>query len=935
MKTRLLALLLLLVVVPAAFGAVTPQLEKRVRETTFEVVLKKPADGAVRYEKPLPLDLIPYQERTDLYRSVGTAFALGKNSYVTAAHVMAAAIDSQYGAPALRAPDGTVRPIADILKFSASEDFVVFSLAKDFEREPLPVNRTPHVDDVVLAVGDALGEGIVIREGLFTSETPEQQDGRWKWIRFSAAASPGNSGGPLLDAAGEIIGVVIAKSPNENLNYALPIARVLDAPAGKARWDQRVLTKLLYAQSSRTYVLKDEFALPLAWEKFVRAYEELTDRHNDAARKALLSDNASSMFPRGTGSDAILYDSNTSRREPGVVIQGEDGTWTVQSPDLTFTDLPGDGKVGVASVAGAVLLAWHRGPEATDAGVYADSKGFMDIALKALNLRRIVGTDQVRVVSLGAAVSDVKTADHYGRVWQVRVWPVPFMDLYLIAQLLPTPDGYVGVLAYAPSAVLRETKIRLALLAEQVTSAYVGTLAQWQAFLAHKELLPQCLKDVRLGSAPSGWSLHTSRFETAVPPALMKLDARSELLMNMNFLIDGGKVAWDATGAWWYRDTREEVFVGLWRQPRPPATAPAEIRDRFEDIRARRSPYDGAPVRARSDAVDVSMSLQAPGAKPGMASSDLVYGLMLRVDGHPTPEQIASDQTQVLLATHILERGGGEPVAATAPGALVPLGSYREILQAVSKGFDQAGKDVRGRHFSDDLEQYVTPLVEAAMKTPVDGAGAGELAKTLTERAAPLRAYWGIAPAIVHDRELWPAFLTHNHLPADTPHEARVLAAESAYEKAVRQGGEPTAQWTALAKDLDEAYLAERKRLANEAAHRLSSELSYRKRTSACPAPATRTSGKPAPGIGEVTTPLTEFYPKDLEREDVEGLVVLSVKVDPRGCVTEAAVAGSSGEDEFDEAALRWVETATFLPGEQHGQPVAGLTRLAVVFALQ
>jgi serine protease Do len=79
----------------------------------------------------------------------------------------------------------------------------------------------------VLAVGNAFGEGVVIRDGLYTSATDEDQDGRWKWIRFSAAASPGNSGGPLLDGDGKVIGIVIGKSPNENLNYSLPIARVL------------------------------------------------------------------------------------------------------------------------------------------------------------------------------------------------------------------------------------------------------------------------------------------------------------------------------------------------------------------------------------------------------------------------------------------------------------------------------------------------------------------------------------------------------------------------------------------------------------------------------------------------------------------------------------------------------------------------------------
>jgi serine protease Do len=39
-------------------------------------------------QKPLPLNLLPYYERNDAYRSVGTAFALGHNTFVTAAHVL-------------------------------------------------------------------------------------------------------------------------------------------------------------------------------------------------------------------------------------------------------------------------------------------------------------------------------------------------------------------------------------------------------------------------------------------------------------------------------------------------------------------------------------------------------------------------------------------------------------------------------------------------------------------------------------------------------------------------------------------------------------------------------------------------------------------------------------------------------------------------------
>ena len=216
-RSRAIAAAMLLgCLAPATPAAnLTPELQQAIRASTFEVVMKKPDKESVSYEKPLPLELLPYIERTDAYRAVGTAFALGHNTYVTAAHVLLAGVDSQFGMPALRRADGTVYAIDQIQKFSAYQDFVVFSLQKDPAPAGFSVNQEPKLDDPVLAVGNALGEGIVIRDGLYTSATAEEQENRWKWIRFSAAASPGNSGGPLLDAEGQVIGIVIGKSPNE------------------------------------------------------------------------------------------------------------------------------------------------------------------------------------------------------------------------------------------------------------------------------------------------------------------------------------------------------------------------------------------------------------------------------------------------------------------------------------------------------------------------------------------------------------------------------------------------------------------------------------------------------------------------------------------------------------------------------------------------
>jgi serine protease Do len=385
---------------------------------------------------------------------------------------------------------------------------VVFSLLHDPAPTGFPVDRNPRIDEPVMAVGNALGEGIVIRDGLYTSATDEEQDGQWKWIRFSAAASPGNSGGPLLDGDGKVIGIVIGKSPNENLNYSLPIGRALVAEEHKAKFDQRGLTTLPYLHATYPYAYQDSFDLPLGWSAFADAYQSLVARHSEDATAALLKANNDSLFPRGRGSDSLLFEPDANGFQPFLITQQDDAAWGASKPDFVQTALPGDGSVDVASVAGVTLLRLIRPNVAADDAFYSDSQAFMDLALEALNIRRPVGQDQVRITSLGSARTEASFTDQYRRVWQERVWAVPALDIYVVAQLLPTPDGYVALISYIPSPYLREGESHLRLLTGQLAVSLRGSLKQWQAYLHRRATLPYALNEVHVGTSP-GWTFQS------------------------------------------------------------------------------------------------------------------------------------------------------------------------------------------------------------------------------------------------------------------------------------------------------------------------------------------------------------------------------------------------------------------------------------------
>jgi serine protease Do len=936
-----LALSVTLGFVPLAHAALTPELQKAIRASTFEVVMKKPEKDPLSYEKPLPLDLMPYIERNDAYRSVGTAFALGNNAYVTAAHVIEAGVGTQFGPPALRRSDGAVFAIDKILKFSARKDFVVFSLRQDPQPPGLPVNRGPKLDEPVLAVGNALGEGIVIRDGLFTSETPEAQDGEWKWIRFSAAASPGNSGGPLCDADGKVIGIVIGKSPNENLNYSLPISQLLDADESKAHFGQRAPVGLPFLHGTVTYSVKGDFALPLGWTAFNDATVKFMQQQDAESKALVLRTYSDTLFPKGRGSDDILFEP-TAAFHPRIIQQGADGAWSSPEPEYHEVRLPSDGSVAVATAAGVQLLHLVRPAGAADDAFYEDSKAFMDLALKALDLRRAVGTDQVRVTSLGPAVQSGPFTDPYGRRWQERAWAIPYLDSYAIGLLLPTPDGYSALMALTPSSGLHAITENLHLMAGLLDVSYRGTLAQWQAALRRRTLLPKTLEAVSLEKTPA-WTLKTPRFVSSVPAAVLPLKDDSLMSLVMGFMSEGDRTVWDIEEARWEPDERREAAVILWRRVEPPADARLDIRNRFDSIRARRTPYDGAASRDSETSVQATRVLDTPGRTPGTVSSNPEYGLTVRLAGLPERAEVQRSIDDAAAATRILEHGAGADMprpdlgagahdTGAAGQAPSDLESIKRDSLAQAHAMDMMlGRDIRGRQVSDDVRDLIASLnVDSTGAPPGDSEKSRALVQEARERLAWLKSYWNESPGVMHNRDMWADFLQKNHLPADTPHSRAVIDAEKELRSVLTRT--LSAGWAEQARALRQAYVNERSSLVRTT--RRPDEPTYAARTTACPPAAAMTSGGRNPKYGRATRSLEELWPAESKRLGEEGTVFAAVQISSSGCVTALAIVGSSGSDWMDGAVRDYLEAMTFLPGDVDGKPVDTHVTVPVVFKL-
>jgi serine protease Do len=635
----------------------TPEVPAKVRAAAFEVVLRKTDSDALTYEKPLPLDLIPYTIRSDRYWSVGTAFALGPGTYVTAGHVFLGILGSQFGPPALRDSAGHVYPVNQVLKFSVQEDFVVFTITGASPASPLPTSNVRKIDEVVFAVGNALGEGVVIRDGLLTSETPEQQDGRWNWLRFSAATSPGNSGGPLLDAEGRVIGLVTAKSPNENLNFALPIQRVLDASDRAATFDMRYTAKLPNARATKVATLKTEFQLPKKFAEFADAYQKVTVQAVQRDQQQLRGDPAAQLFPKGNSRKllATIYASPL----PSFVQQDHNDAWdAVAAENVVEQDLPDSGLVSTGTSLGVSLFRLRRPGGASDDKFYQDSSQSMDLLLKGLKLPRMVGDQAVRIVSVGHAQRESLFTDQYGRRWQISMWPLGYMDSYVVRYALPVPEGYVGMVQLVPSPQLDLVNVYLKSLADYVYVDYSGTVGQWKAFLARHELRPSVFDKLNLTiDEKMVVRLQSARLTLQVPKELIQTSDDSELVVHMAYMLNGDNLVWDVGGLYLYKDQNRRIYVGLERHVKPAGDSTKELLETWDQMSSQSAGFNG--VAGHDEQFKkywiheaVSASWNYPGVDPSAA---VLYDVFFGTETNVYPRDLEDSERRLLQATRILE----------------------------------------------------------------------------------------------------------------------------------------------------------------------------------------------------------------------------------------------------------------------------------------
>lgn len=160
---------------------------------------------------------------------IGSGFVVSPREVVTARHLV---VDAERV---------TVRDIhgrtlgAEVVGTDARTDLALLRLT-DGELVPLELGSTAdlRVGDTVVAIGNPFGLGHSLSVGVVGSRgrrlAAEVEDGpRVDFLQLSLPLNPGNSGGPVFDASGRVVGVLSGThSQGQAISFAVPVEALLE-----------------------------------------------------------------------------------------------------------------------------------------------------------------------------------------------------------------------------------------------------------------------------------------------------------------------------------------------------------------------------------------------------------------------------------------------------------------------------------------------------------------------------------------------------------------------------------------------------------------------------------------------------------------------------------------------------------------------------------
>jgi len=218
-------------------------------------------------------------------KGLGTGFFINTQGHiVTNYHVL-------YGAEraTVKTQDGRRYPVKRVVAEHKEADLVLITAdipPKDIV--PLEISsKLPEVGEKIYAIGHPMGLEKTVSEGIVSAirKIPNLGD----IIQITAPISPGSSGGPVFNGAGQVIGVARATfRTGQNLNFAVPGRKVLEMKGGAGhsfhQFTQEMPGAALdkYQQGRELHAKKDYGRAVQAFQEAIKAKPDFAEAYHGA-----------------------------------------------------------------------------------------------------------------------------------------------------------------------------------------------------------------------------------------------------------------------------------------------------------------------------------------------------------------------------------------------------------------------------------------------------------------------------------------------------------------------------------------------------------------------------------------------------------------------------------------------------------------------------
>lgn len=612
------------------------QLQDLISKSCFEVVIPRIERADIAYERDLPWSSLPYNERNDTFFSIGTAFAVAPDRFVTAAHVLSPGdyswVSNEYY---IRDAQGGVYRVDNVVAFDTAKDYAVFTVEGFTAPATLTIDQNYSRGQKVYQVGNIYGQGIVAVPGTILEEFKEERDGRWVYIKSSPPNDKGSSGGPLLDEKFNVIGIIDMK--DNTFAYSLPMSLVqLESDAGVI--EQRMQYGFLLMPEAKGPVAYFDTTIPLP-AKLADIKEEARSRYETVYRQSMEAffKSHGGLFPAGAGSAGSLRNSTSS---PGIQVvfrRDSDGEWRISELEKENANLYGGASLSVANVSGFNFIDLRVPAEGWGKdGVMSSNQRIMDTLLAGLAYHRNMGGEKIRMLSFGKPLMTERHVDAYGREWNLVTWTIDFG--YSLAMLMwtPTPAGAACIFSLEDGNSYDWLSYDMKRVADLCYVPYSATLENWVGYLASGQKLYGDMEGMTVSYDDTGVSVDSSAVS-------LKLGADAFTVEDDNFLGlpywftvgKNGELGWKLRKVE-YSQADDKAYFVSYLHMKPAADADkAQLRD-WETIASASAPYDRIPV-AKDGRRDIG------GLHPSFnADNGAGFTIYVGVTGSPSDEELAA-----------------------------------------------------------------------------------------------------------------------------------------------------------------------------------------------------------------------------------------------------------------------------------------------------